>query len=194
MLAPVRIRPGFHLLPRPTFGDRYSAPYTRRMRTFAQLTEPHFDTAYGVVVAATDWLNANGIRQWDEPIPEPTYRERHKAGLNYGLFVDGVLTTVLTLKDEAPGYWAAVRDFHPPFAWLSTLAVDRAYAGQGLANAALTAAENHLAANGVERIYLDCIEGFLPGFYTAAGYTLLERREWPNWTMSLFERSLRTGH
>ncbi len=163
------------------------------MRTFAQLTEPHFGTAYGIVVAATNWLNANGIRQWDQPLPEVTYRERHAAGLNYGLFVDDQLTTVLTLKGEVPGYWAAVREFRPPFAWLSTLAVDRAHAGKGLANAALAAAEHHLASEGVQSIYLDCVDGFLPGFYAAAGYTLLERREWPTWNASLFERSLHSN-
>ncbi len=159
---------------------------------FAQLRSEHFGRAHEIVVAATHWLNARGVRQWDTPIPPETYRERHDAGLNYGLFDNGDLVAVMTLKEEVPAYWQPVREFRTPFRWLSTLAIDRAHAGGGLGRKALLGAEDHLRNAGIPLIYLDCVDrgGALPRFYSGAGFTMLERREWPDWTMCLFSKDL----
>lgn len=159
---------------------------------FAQLGNEHFERAYDIVVRATEWLNAKGVRQWDKPVPVETYQERHDAGLNHGYFVGDELVAVMTLKRDVPSYWQGVREFEEPFRWLSTFAIDRARAGSGLGPAALRAAEDYLRERGVPRIYLDCVdrEGALPRFYSGAGYTMLERREWPDWTMCMFEKGL----
>ncbi len=159
---------------------------------FRRLGPEHFDEAHHLVVEATGWLNAKGICQWPRPVPAETYRERHERGENHGYFVKGQLAVVMSLGTSFPDRW---QDHDPggEYRWLATMASSRQVSRRGLGRAALEAAEDHLCQRGVAYIYLDCVEGngFLPRFYTEAGYTRLESCEVrPALVMHLFRKHL----
>jgi len=145
---------------------------------FRRLQPEEFDAARAIIVEVTEWLLSKGIRQWLQPLPAEIYRARHDQGENYGLFVEGELAAVVSLLDYHPLYWS---EFLPetPFKWVATLASSRRYKGQSLGEVTLIKAEEFLADEGVEEIYLDCFygQGVLTEFYAALGYDQIARRQ-----------------
>jgi GNAT superfamily N-acetyltransferase len=140
--------------------------------TLRQLQPNEFEAAYHILIDVTDWLLANGIQQWQKPLPREVYLRRHAAGQNYGFFVDESLAAVVSL---IPNYRVAEWDDDLPtsdYVWLGTLATAPRFIGRGLGRGMLHKIEEMLRQRGVTEIWLDCAvgEGTLPRFYQSAGY------------------------
>ncbi len=145
---------------------------------FRPLKLSELDAAYAILEEVTQWLLNQGVRQWLQPLPYETYRERQQRGDNFGLFADGDLAAVVSLLDDRPGYWEA----HLPktrFKWLATLASARRYKGQNLGQLVIEQAEEYLANAGFKQIYLDCIygNGTLPKYYVLLGFEQVARAD-----------------
>lgn len=146
--------------------------------TFRQLNIDELDAAYSILEEVTNWLLARGVRQWMQPLPFETYRQRQRQGENFGLFVDGDLAAVVSLLDDRPAYWDAYLP-ETPFKWLATIASSRRYKGQSLGQLIIEEAERLLSESGVEEIYLDCIygDGILPKYYDLLGFEQIARAD-----------------
>lgn len=141
---------------------------------FRRLHADEFDAAYAILSEVTDWLLAQGIRQWVRPFPLDMYRERHDDGRNYGLFVGAHLAVVGSFMPALPPYWGDY-PVEESSVWLSTLATARKFKGRRLGYTMLEQIENHCRAQGIANIYVDCAYGFLPSYYAAAGYHWITR-------------------
>jgi GNAT superfamily N-acetyltransferase len=146
---------------------------------FRQLRPDELTAAYDIVLQATRWLRSIGSPQWSQVMPFEVYQKRQERGQNYGLFVDGILGFVMSLKPELPVYWQSHSRPEQPLIWLCTFAGADAVRGHGLGSAALVAAENHVRTEKIPVIYLDCYyaAGVLPRFYESVGYTLIDRKD-----------------
>jgi hypothetical protein len=142
--------------------------------SFRSLHADEFDDAYAIICEVTEWLLAKGIQQWERPFPMDRYRQRHDEGRNYGLFVGADLAVVGSLMPALPLYWG---DYpaEKPMIWLSTLATALKFKGRKLGYRMLEQIDHHCRAQGIANIYVDCVYGFLPGYYEAAGYQWITR-------------------
>jgi hypothetical protein len=134
--------------------------------TFSKLANSHFDAAYSLICARTEWLHSKNIKMWTDPIPWETYKTKQQNGENFGLFCDGELKAVLSL---VKGHY---KEWKPELGtgqllWLSTLASDVKSAGKGYGKLAVQKALEYIKDHLGEDLYLDCVKGngFLPGFY-----------------------------
>jgi ribosomal protein S18 acetylase RimI-like enzyme len=138
---------------------------------FRRLLTSESEQGYSIYLEAIRWLNANGIRQWLAPLPRSVYDRRQALGENYGLFMDGCLTVVLSLVCGTPHEWAdIVVEAHTW--WLQNLATAEGFRGKRLGESAVSMAGEHLLRDFVPEVYLDCVDvgGFLPGFYQKLGF------------------------
>lgn len=143
---------------------------------FRPLAPSDFRAAYSIVCERTNWLLSKGINQWQRPLPESIYAQRHQNGENYGLWLEDELTVVVSLLGEKPSYWQdAVSD--KKFCWLATLASRVTFKGRGLGRVALDEAEQWASSQGNQQMLLDCAygQGFLLDYYQQAGYKIVTR-------------------
>ena len=145
---------------------------------FRPLRQDELDAAYAIIEEVTQWLLNQGVRQWLQPLPYETYRQRQQQGENFGLFADGDLAAVVSLLNDRPSYWEAHLP-KTPFKWLATLASARRYKGQNLGQLVIERAEEYLARKGFEQVYLDCIygNGILPKYYVLLGFEQVARAD-----------------
>jgi GNAT superfamily N-acetyltransferase len=143
---------------------------------FRKLRAEESDLAHGILVSAAEWLLSKGIRQWTVAYPKEMYWACQEKGWNYGLISKNQLAVIMTLSWELPTEWAD--RFHAPVWWLSKLATAPNHRGLGLGAVAARHAISALAANGADRVYLDCVHGtgFLVTFYQDLGFTKITRR------------------
>ena len=66
------------------------------------MTLDELDPAYAILEEVTRWLLDQGVRQWLQPLPYESLRQRQQQGANFGLFADGELAAVVSLLDDRP--------------------------------------------------------------------------------------------
>jgi GNAT superfamily N-acetyltransferase len=142
---------------------------------FRQLSTNELGLGYSVYLSAFEWLNAHGIRQWLVPLPRSVYTTRQERGENYGLFVADQLVVIVSLGPDTPPEWAEVLTESETW-WIHTLAIKSDYHGRGLGALTLQHSLAYLKAQGLSKIYLDCLAGFLPTYYARLGFTQLSAK------------------
>ncbi len=142
---------------------------------FHRLLPDEFREAYTIVCQASDWLESKGYQHWLVPAQE--YRQRHAAGENYGLWMDGLLVAVVSLGRREPRAWQDVLP-SAELIWFGTLCTAIEFKGRNLGMVTLNEAEALLRRQGVDKLYLDCYydNGFLPGYYESVGYIRIARK------------------
>ena len=142
-----------------------------------QLASGEADSGYAVYLAAFRWLNDKRIRQWLVPQQREIFDRRQERGENYGLFIGGDLTVVLSLVQSTPAEWADVISGRETW-WLHNLATAQNFRGRRLGPLAVKMACEHLVEAGVNAVYLDCVDvaGFLPDFYEKLGFAKVVER------------------
>ena len=123
--------------------------------TFRQIADYEVEEAYEIICEVAAWLLGKGVNQWQEPLPKEVYRQRHRKGFNYGLWVGERLAGIVSLTDDSPKYW---KDELPqaPFVWLTTLVTRADFKGTAFGRRILEFAEKHVWDTGIRRICLDC--------------------------------------
>jgi len=144
----------------------------------------------GLLETAATWLWARGVRQW-----EPGSFTAATAGVAapgrtaYLAEVGGQPAGTFALLWADPDVWGE----QPPNAgYLHSLAVDRAFAGQGLGAALLDAAADQVRAAGRAYLRLDCWAGntMLRGYYAGLGFTPRGEVYMTTFSAALFERAV----
>ena len=144
---------------------------------FRRLSADELDLGYAVYLSAVEWLKAQGIRQWVTPLSRSIYAARHERGENYGLFVEGQLGVIISLGPGTPAEWAEVLPESKTW-WVHTLATRSDYHGQGFGALTLQHSLAYLKDQGLSEIYLDCLAGFLPTYYTRQGFRQLSAQDY----------------
>jgi len=140
------------------------------------VTKHELGAAYGVYLEVVAWLKANGLRQWQRPLPEEEFRERQARGELFAARQENRLTAIVTLAFEEDPDWPEVVGPEKNW-WLKTLAVSRAFHGKEVGGQVMQACETHLAQSGAREVWLECVEaGFLPDYYARLGYELVKRK------------------
>ncbi len=140
--------------------------------------------------AAAAWLWARGVRQW-----EPSSFTAATAGVAvagreaYVAEVGGRPVGTFALLWADPDIWGE----QPPNAgYLHSLAVDRAFAGQGVGAVMLDAATAQVRAAGRAYLRLDCWAGnaMLRGYYASLDFTPCGEVHEATYSVALFERAV----
>ncbi|MDQ2810031.1 MAG: GNAT family N-acetyltransferase [Chloroflexota bacterium] len=140
--------------------------------------------------AAAAWLWARGVRQWQPGSFTAAAQGVAVPGrVAYLAEVGGQPVGTFALQWADPDVWGA----RPPDAgYLHSLAVARAYAGQGVGAALLDAAAAQVRAAGRTYLRLDCWAGnaMLRGYYAGLGFTPLGEAPVATFRVALFERAV----
>jgi len=106
---------------------------------------------------ATDWLNSQGIRQWDAGV-YPTYETARSAYGDGHLYVigEGPIQATMVLNDMEPKPYGGVDwQYTGPAMVIHTLVVHPGYTGRGLGRRLLRFAENEAVERGYDCIRID---------------------------------------
>ncbi|WP_179131454.1 GNAT family N-acetyltransferase [Candidatus Entotheonella palauensis] len=148
-----------------------------------KLTLTDFEDAYRILLDVAAWLRTKGIKQWETPLPKPVYTAWLSQGLCYGYFADGRLAAVFTIRTSDLAEWDM--STAQPVNWLSTMAVSRSFAGQGIGTQILSWILSHIE----KPLFLDCFDDddVLPQFYRANGFREVKRKHLHGGPMVLME-------
>lgn len=162
--------------------------------TIAQALPTDVDAVVAILTGASAWLTSRGIDQWG---PGSFTRERGAEAIERGVVYvakrRGEIVATLRLQWSEEALWGG----RPGGAgYVHRLAVDRAYAGQGIGLSLLRWAEDQVAAMGLPFLRLDCMAGnpALRDYYLRAGFTFVDEVMWESgWRAALFEREVQAS-
>jgi GNAT superfamily N-acetyltransferase len=144
---------------------------------FRPVAADEIAAAHTAYVSVYDWLNAKGVRQWLRPLTPETFAHRQHDGQLFALWIDHKIAAVVTLAFESSPYWPEIIGNDPRW-WVKSLAVIRAWRGEGIGQRVMNECEAIVQNSGANEVYLDCVStGFLPPYYTALGYQSLAERD-----------------
>ncbi len=133
--------------------------------------------AHAVYMGVFAWLAEKGIRQWLRPVEVETFTARQARGELLGCFAGPELAAVVTLGFEASPHWTEAMGGDRQW-WIKSLAVSPRFRGAGIGAYAMGECEWTASNAGAKAVYLDCVDaGFLPGYYSRAGYEEVARKE-----------------
>jgi GNAT superfamily N-acetyltransferase len=141
--------------------------------------------------AASQWLIARGIQQWDRGyMPLETLDQRLQRGELYVCVLDGEVVGTLALQAADPDLWG---EDGGRCLYLHTLVVRPDLRGTGLSHRMLEWAAHVAREEGRSRLRLDCLaEGTaLRRYYRDAGFAEVGIKQMnPTWRAALFEKRL----
>lgn len=144
---------------------------------FRPVIDSEVGEAYAVYLEVFEWLNAIGVRQWLRALPKEAFVERQRRGELFVHFVDGRLSSAVTLAFECSPYWPT-QVGEERLWWIKSIAVARRYRGAGVGKRVMQECESVISNVGAAAAFLDCVDvGFLPGYYSRLGYEELGRKD-----------------
>lgn len=147
--------------------------YVKPSVEFRRLHANEEDAGYQVILDTVAWLRTRKIDQWHTPLPRVVYAGRQVRGENFGLFLDGILSAIVSLRADVPDDWTGdISSLNARY--LSTLAT--IFHGRGLGQMTVEYALRWLADQGYTMLYLDCAPGFLEKYYKLLGFTRVRQQ------------------
>jgi ribosomal protein S18 acetylase RimI-like enzyme len=149
--------------------------------TVSQATASDYTAVFDLLESARQWLISRGItRQWPTSIPSEILSERIARGVVYtaGAGTLHKIVGTFTILWADPNTWGE----QPPNAgYVHSLAVDRAWAGQGLGEYLLKEAARIVAGSGRKYLRLDCWadNAALCAYYESLGFLSRGLHTWP---------------
>ena len=159
--------------------------------TVEKATPDDVEILHALRVAAEDWLESRGIRQWGRgEVPAEAIREQVDRGEWYLTTTDGAVVGALRLLWSDPAW----PEDGVPAGYVHGLVVDRTRAGAGLGARLLDWAGERVRRAGAVVLRLDCLETNLAlrQYYAARGFETVGRFEHaaPWQSVVLMERRL----
>jgi len=153
--------------------------------SFRRLHDDEVDAAVAILAAASEWLLAQGIRQWTTAYPRELYQKLQDHGESFGLFEDGRLVAIVTLTGPPPEWDAELVGLD--VRWVSKLAVAPDCHGRGLGRLMAEHALERLRQTGATQAWLDCRNGPLVAFYESLGFDRVMSKivDFPDVTLDL---------
>ena len=131
------------------------------------------EAAFGVLKRVAVWLEQQERRQRIAKTTLDTYTAWQKKDVNYAV-LDGVaIAGVFSLPREPLDEWPGVES-QETVAWLRALATDPAHQRKGVGAFAVRSALGIVSPP--EPLYVDCVSGFLPGYYESLGFNTIARQ------------------
>jgi GNAT superfamily N-acetyltransferase len=139
---------------------------------------------------AQRWLQSRGISQWTRPFDREWIAPKIAAGEFIIAQLNQVPVAVARLLWSDPLFWGERDD--GAALYIHSLAVRRAYAGQGIGQLFLEWAAEQAQCSGRRLLRLDCDAGnhSLCAYYERAGFTSVCSVQVGHATMMLFEKRL----
>ena len=147
---------------------------------------------------AAEWLQAQGIDQWDVDHHPPSefYLRRIEAGTSWIMRVDGQTVGTVTVQWADPDTWG---DEAGNAGYILGLIVDRRFAGLGFGAEFMDWAESHIIESGRSIARLDCVSSNarIRRYYESRGYHYVGDKDFPDlpWAHSVarYEKPLTDG-
>jgi protein-tyrosine phosphatase len=140
------------------------------------------------------YLLDHGVRQWNPgELPLDRIEDSVAIGSVYLVCRGSRLIGSVTITPDDPLIWGRA---DRRCGYIHMLMVDRAFAGRGIGRCVLDWSEARIEASGREFARLDCVRSNarLRRYYEAAGYALVDYKEFPNtpWALptALYEKRL----
>lgn len=122
--------------------------------------------AFSVLKKVAASLEKKGRRQRIAKTTLDTYMMWQENDSNYVVLDRAEILGVFTLARQRLDEWPMI-DIEEPVVWLRALATDPAHQKKGVGAFAVKKA---LELVSPEPLYLDCVSGFLPGYYQSLGF------------------------
>jgi ribosomal protein S18 acetylase RimI-like enzyme len=128
-----------------------------------------------------DWLTTKGLRQWLLRLDETTFAKRQAAGEAIAIHIDRKLAGCVFMAFETLGHYGDELNTVSRW-WMHTLVIDRAFAGRGVGERAVTAACDLVRMRGGDSVWLHCVNDanhaeVMPTYYARLGFTEVLRTE-----------------
>ena len=141
------------------------------MFTDTPVSDDQVEEAFGILGEIGRWLAANGRNQRISSTPFESYLRWQHERVNYCIHCNGQLAGIYSLPQEPLSDWPEyARD--EPVRWLRALATHPDFRGRGVGEYAISQALEHVD----EPVYLDCVSGFLPTYYSRSGFRTIGRK------------------
>ena len=145
--------------------------------SFHKISIEEVSVAHSAYIGVYDWLNAKGVRQWLRALSQETFFDRQRDGQLFALYIDNRVVAIVTLAFESNNYWLEVTGDESRW-WIKSLAVVRAWRGEGVGKRVMLECETIVRDAGVSEVFMDCVDtGFLPHYYSSLGYEALAQKE-----------------
>lgn len=142
--------------------------------TFSLLDESQVAESYALIGLAANWLQQHGRQQRVANITLPVYRQWQTKRANYAVTENQQVVGIVTLLEELLVEW-------PEFRSLGAVSMIRAlvthpnHRRKGIGIFALNEA---IKQAGEERnVYLDCVNDFLPAYYSQLGFEVVAQQK-----------------
>ena len=162
---------------------------------FRKATENDIDEICGMVKAAIDVMEANGIHQWDEiyPTKEEFLDDIRGSNLFVGIKDTKIAVVFVLNKWQDPAYFSAEWTYKgEQFCVLHRLCVNPKFQNQGVAKETLYYIEEKLKNAGVRSIRLDAFteNPYALKLYKNFGYRTTGTADWRKGKFFLMEKNL----
>ena len=141
---------------------------------FRRIEDREVDRALQVLQRVSQWLQQKGLRQRISQTSTGKYRQWQERGVNFGVFDEDQLMGIVSLPIEPLEAWS-LPDQHDDVRWVRALATDPSHQGRGVGVFAMDQTLQRTPRE--EEIFLDCVVGFLPGYYQGLGFVERARQE-----------------
>ena len=142
--------------------------------TFARLPDARVDESFGVLQLAADWLKQHGRKQRIARTSIDTYRSWQSEKANFVVMDGPAIVGLVTLRLEELTEWPGLAGTSA-VQTLRALATHPDHRGRGVGALAVRGAIRQ-CPHGTP-IYLDCVSGFLPGYYSQLGFEVVSRQQ-----------------
>ena len=155
----------------------------------SEATEADYQGISEILDEACRWLAEQGIRQWTAPFGEDYIRHKIAGREFHVITLAGQPVGVFRLLWSDAVFWGDVPD---DAAYIHTLAVRRAYAGQGIGQRAIEWASGRARQQSRKYLRLDCMAGSQPlkSYYERLGFTPVGTRNVRDFQVTLMQRPL----
>ena len=129
------------------------------------------EEAHSLISSVTAWLESENIDQWDSVLPISVFSQFVVEQSAYGVFELTEMQALFVLRRKSLAEYASESD--GDVLWLSTVCVDRRYAGLGIGRMII----DYVKSNANEAVFLDCVAGVLPKYYASYGFAEVMRKK-----------------
>ena len=154
--------------------------------TVQPVTAETLEASWNVLTDAVAWTKSQGRRQRISNITIQNYMNWQSRAVNFAVWREGCIAGVFSLPTQSFQSWPS-HDTGKPVVWLRALATHPDFRGIGIGRFAIQCALVRIGCG--TNLYLDCVAGFLPGYYQEMGFEFLDEQRTDGFKIVLMRHS-----